>query len=619
VSLRLAQYAAAKLLPEEFLRELGLHDADYFGTPAVAMPWRDQDGDELAVHYRLSLDGPKADRFRWAEGTKAKGLVYGLDRWKLAAAAGWALLLEGESCAQTAWLHGVPAFGIPGAGMFDNELSLPCLEGIETLYVVQEPGKAGEGFVADLRSSRLGGRVRVISFGAEIEDVSDLHLSVDADREAFLAKLEGAKAAAIALPPCAESAVSAERPFNADRYRQLVTVPASEVLRERVRWLWRDRIPLGAVTLLAGDPGLGKSMLTCLIAAELSRGDLLDGEPACAILASAEDSLAATVRPRLEAAGAELERIELVEGVLTVDGPDGLTLPVDTDALAGLVEEKGARLLVVDPFLAHLDDQVNSWRDQSVRRAIAPLSRVAHEHACAVVLIVHLNKREGSDPLHRIGGSVGIPGAARSALLLVRDPDDPDGEQGRRRILAHFKSNVGELQESLLVEVKPILIEAAGDNPEVTTARVAILGPSSYTGAELLGRGIPDQQERTELEQAEDFLRAELADEAVPTRELQRLTKAEGISWATVRRAKDRLPIKARKEPGRFDGKWFWELAQKPDEEPDEEPAQEPPTKVLNPLHHLPQTPVVAGVGGAPHPPRSPVGALVWFIKICGA
>jgi putative DNA primase/helicase len=115
VSLSLAEYAAAKRLPEEFLRELGLRDDEWLGQPALAVPYLDQDGAEIAVRYRLSLNGP--DPFRWEQGTKAKGLVYGLEHWKRTAAAGYALLVEGESDCHSAWLHGVPASGIPGTGL----------------------------------------------------------------------------------------------------------------------------------------------------------------------------------------------------------------------------------------------------------------------------------------------------------------------------------------------------------------------------------------------------------------------------------------------------------------------------------------------------------------------
>jgi hypothetical protein len=200
VSLTVAEYAAAKQLPEGYLRDLGVRDADWYGTPAIAVPYRDQDGADIAVRYRLSLNGPNP--FRWPEGTRAKGLVYGLDGWDLAASAGYALLVEGESCCQTGRLHGTPVFGIPGALMFDDERTSPCLEGIETLYAVQEPGEAGERFIAALHDSSLADRVRVVRFEG-VKDLSEVHLAVSGKTETFHAALKQAIGRA---EPLAESA-----------------------------------------------------------------------------------------------------------------------------------------------------------------------------------------------------------------------------------------------------------------------------------------------------------------------------------------------------------------------------------------------------------------------------
>ena len=197
-------------------------------------------------------------------------------------------------------------------------------------------------------------------------------------------------------------------------------VPVASYTREKVDWLVPGRVPRRAVTLLVGDPGLGKSLLTCAWAGDLSRR----GESV--LFATAEDSIAATVRPRLEAVEADLERVHIVrlmrEGV-----EEGLALPDDVGELDRLVRETEAQLVVIDPLMAHLPGTVNSWRDQSVRRALAPLHRLAEEHGCAVIVVAHLNKAAGTEALYRVGGSIGLGGAARSALLFARNPNDPDG------------------------------------------------------------------------------------------------------------------------------------------------------------------------------------------------
>jgi len=275
--------------------------------------------------------------------------------------------------------------------------------------------------------------------------------------------------------------------------------PFSAIAREPVEWLWPSRIPLGMLTMLVGDPGLGKSLLTVELAASVSR------EGSAVLLLSAEDSPSVTIRPRLEAAQADLGRVH--NATLRRDGVDeGFALPDDIDSLDALVDELGARLVVVDPLMAHLPAEVNSWRDQSVRTALAPLYRMATERGCAVLLVLHLNKAKGTDPLHRTGGSIGIPGAVRSALLLARDPDDPDGERGQQRVLAHIKSNVSPLAPSLSYEVEPIILP--GDE-RIETARLQLLGESDHSGHDLLGVE-HDPEKRSAVDEAVEFLEAEL-------------------------------------------------------------------------------------------------------------
>jgi AAA domain len=239
--------------------------------------------------------------------------------------------------------------------------------------------------------------------------------------------------------------------------KRAYAIPASSVEREVVEWLWSGRVPLGSVSLLVGDPGLGKSLLACALAARVTR------EGGFALIATAEVSLAATVRPRLEAAQADLERVAFV-AMQADDGlPIGLSLPDDVGELEQLVQDNCASLLVVDPRTAHLPADVNSWRDQSVRLALAPLHGLAERQRCAVVVIAHLNKALSVEPLRRIGGSVGIPAAARSVLLLARDPDDGDN----RRVLAHVKCNVGPPAASLLYELEPVVLPATNVPPRL--------------------------------------------------------------------------------------------------------------------------------------------------------
>jgi hypothetical protein len=319
----------------------------------------------------------------------------------------------------------------------------------------------------------------------------------------------------------------------------------SEIKPTPVAWLWPDRVPLGMLTLLIGDPGLGKSLLTCWLAGDVSR------KGRAVLLATAEDSPSVTVRPRLEALEADLEQIHLVE--LRRDGlTEGIALPDDVVRLDALVAERQVQLVVIDPLMAHLPEGVNSWRDQSVRRALAPLARMAAERGCAVVVVAHLNKATMGDPLHRAGGSVGIPAAARSVLLLARDPDDEDGERGSRRVLAHVKCNVATQAQSLSCVVQSVHLPSGAG---IDTARLAITGSSEISGTELLLATQDD--ERTQADEAADFLLAELSQ---GPRESKRLFQGAPCSKRTLHAAKKRLGIKSYRESvgNNGEGRWLW-------------------------------------------------------------
>ena len=335
-------------------------------------------------------------------------------------------------------------------------------------------------------------------------------------------------------------------------------VVASNVKRERVAWLWPERIPRGSVTLLVGDPGLGKSTLALELVARLTRGEL-PGGPAWAMVATAEDHLATTVRPRLEAAQADLERVGFV--VMDRDeAEDALRLPDDVGELEAAVEEVQAGLVVVDPIMAHLSGTVDAWKDQHVRSAIAPLHRLAERQGCAVVAIAHLTKGHSADPLRRTGGSIGLPAAARSALLLARDPDDEEGEQGSRRVLAHWKCNVAPLAPSLAYEIRPVLIPARDDDPEVETSRIVEVGESGYAGRDLLGPGV-DDGERGAMADAEMFLLEELAFGPVEVKTVRRNAREAGIADRTLDRAKAKIGVVSERVGGiAGEGRWTWAL-----------------------------------------------------------
>jgi AAA domain len=308
---------------------------------------------------------------------------------------------------------------------------------------------------------------------------------------------------------------------------------------------------LGKLTVLEGDPGLGKSTIALDLAARVSGGaPMPDGAPGVeggVVLLTAEDGLGDTVRPRLEAAGADCARVVALTGVRLEDQDfeRPAVLPNDLRALEQAIAEVHARLVIVDPLAAFLGSNIDSWRDQDVRRALHPLAQLAERFGVAVLVIRHWTKAQGR-AVYRGGGSIGITAAARSVLLVARDPDDPD-ENGRR-ILAPVKCNLSAPPSSLAYR-----LEAAE-----AVARIAWAGTSQHR-ADTLATG-PDDVERSAADDAKAFLLDALAGGPVAVRDLQAAAKEAGISWITVRRAKDALGVTAKKR-GLKEG-WEWAPAE---------------------------------------------------------
>jgi hypothetical protein len=332
-----------------------------------------------------------------------------------------------------------------------------------------------------------------------------------------------------------------------------VGILISDVEPERVDWLWRGRIPKGKLTVVDGDPALGKSALTVDLTARVSAGmDLPDGtlcEAAGAVIASAEDGLADTVRPRLDAAGGDPSRVLSLATVTDGEGLERpLTIPEDVPIIEEGIGRVEAVLVVVDPLMAFFGGAVDSYKDQNVRRALAALASLAERTGAAILVIRHLTKSGGNDPIRRGGGSIGIIGAARSGMLVAKDPEDED-----LRILSMSKSNLAAPAPSLI-----FTLEEATNG----AVRVEWLGESDLTAAELLGAP-SDEQQPSAVEAAEEFLRDLLADGPVVQREVQTAAREAGISRRTIKRAKEELGVDSvavREKGKRGIQEWLWSL-----------------------------------------------------------
>ena len=346
---------------------------------------------------------------------------------------------------------------------------------------------------------------------------------------------------------------------------EVVTVRLSEVEPEQVEFIWEGRIPRGKLTLMSGDPGQGKTAVAFDLTGRLSSGKKMPmsrtrNEPMPVIIMTAEDGLADTVVPRLRAAGGDLDHIE---AIIARKGKDGyetpISFPEDVDALREVIQRMKAKVVIIDPLNAFLTGKVDSHRDHHVRRALHPLTMLAEETGVSLLILCHLNKSSGGTPLYRIGGSIGVAAAARTALLVGTDPEDED-----RRILAVLKSNLAAFEQSLAFQLV--------DDPEYGAVRVKWEGFSDLTSADLL-KPLRNDRNHGALDIAEAFLKGELTDGPVPANEIKSDAANLGISESTLQRAKRSLGVESERTGFGKSGVWVWHL---PEQQVDAHDVEDP-------------------------------------------
>ncbi len=314
----------------------------------------------------------------------------------------------------------------------------------------------------------------------------------------------------------------------------------SDVAAEDVQWLWHPYIPLGKVTLLEGDPGVGKSHVALAVATAVTLGRGLPGQgvfaPGNVLVLSAEDGLGDTIRPRLDKIGANVSRVTALDETVTFDDA-GLT------RLEAAIVQTGAILVIVDPIVAYMGAQVDLHRANETRAVLARLAAIAERHGCAILAIRHLSKSQQGRAIYRGLGSIDITAAARSVLLAGCDSQAP-----LTRALAHIKSNLAAQGEAVGYEITPDGFHWTGRS-ELTADRM--LAPD--------GESSP----RSEVQEAETFLRELLANGLVPVKDVGAEAKNAGIAWRTIERAKTTLGVTSKRdgETGqRGGGQWSWGL-----------------------------------------------------------
>jgi putative DNA primase/helicase len=327
-----------------------------------------------------------------------------------------------------------------------------------------------------------------------------------------------------------------------------------QVTPEPIKWLWPGRIPLCMFSLLAGNPGVGKSTIAFSIAAIVSTGGTwpFSGDRATAgtvVIMSAEDDPKYTVVPRLMAAGADLTRVKMIQSVarLMEDGERVIDAPLllaeDMGQLHGVLDQyPDTRLLILDPLSAYLGVR-DSHRDSDVRQVLGPLTDLAAKHEVSILGNTHLNKAAGHSAIARFMGSTGIIAAARAAFLATKHEEE--------LMLLPVKSNVapGDIG-GLIYQIKGATI--AGD---IETSCIEWTGQTDIDPNDVLSQ----QQARTrspKLIDAMDFLEDQLSNGPKRQVEIEKAATPAGHTEGTLKRARKELNITSHKD--QFSGGWKW-------------------------------------------------------------
>lgn len=330
----------------------------------------------------------------------------------------------------------------------------------------------------------------------------------------------------------------------------------ADVRPRSVQWLWPRRVPIGKLTLLAGDPGLGKSFITLDMAARVSGcapwpdADSPVRLPGDALILSAEDDPGDTIRPRLDAQGADCSRVHFIRGIKFANGVDSLLrLDRDLQAVARALKDlPRARLVVIDPISAYMGD-TDANSNAEVRRMLSGLSHLAEAANVAVVAVTHLTKGQQTKTLYRAMGSLAFTAAARCVYAVAKDPHDD-----QRRIVVPVKSNLDVVQTGLAYTITDGVLRWV--DTQVTTTIEEVEQPA-------------EPVEGDSILEAAQWLDGVLSGGPIDAARVRELAAGVGIPWMTIRRAKKRAGVISRMVREGGEQRWVWLCAE------DQPPAQQ--------------------------------------------
>jgi putative DNA primase/helicase len=321
----------------------------------------------------------------------------------------------------------------------------------------------------------------------------------------------------------------------------------SDLKMTSIEWLWEARFALGKLSLIIGDPGLGKTTITAALISCVSRGERFpDGripKIGSIIWLSAEDNPEDTLLPMIARHGGDRSKIYVLRAIKHSNGSEEyFSLENNLPQLEEAIKRIGdVVMVVIDPIAAYLGSK-DSYKDAEIRGLLGPLALLADRTHVAVLAIMHLTKNSQAQALYRAPGSIAFVAAARAVFAIGKDPDDEN-----RRILAHVKNNLAAPPPSLAFEIVDGVV-VWDTEPVNVTVDAMLSAPASA-------------EERSERQDAAEFVQELLAGGSMASNDVMKAAKGNGFSDATIRRAKKKLNVDAVHvgKPGEK-GRWYWQL-----------------------------------------------------------
>ena len=350
---------------------------------------------------------------------------------------------------------------------------------------------------------------------------------------------------------------------------RLRTAKASSYTARGITWLWPNRFAIGKLGLIGGLPDKGKGLIGSDLSACVTNGRELPCDEGKApsgsvIYFTAEDDIEDTVLPRLMAAGADLDRVHIVEMMGDPNGKERtFSMITDLPALEAKIEEIGdVVLVIIDPMSAYIGvGKANTSMTSDVRGFLKPLTDLAAKKKISVLGIMHFNKKaDVTNAMLRIADSLAYVAAARHVYVVVDDLEVED-----RRLFVKAKNNLSTDKKALSYMTGARNVGKDPDTGKDIWAPHVIWGSKhvEITANDAMQAEAGGGQSRHARREATDFLQERLAGAPVKQKEIAEEADANGITKATLRRAKQELKIKSWKEKG-MDGEWMWELPAAP-------------------------------------------------------